>query len=340
MAGRVTRQDVAACLAHYPAIGRLLQVRAISGRFVNAIFRVSTDLGTYYLKVLSLNPEASTEAQYDYLDWVMGHAAAIGLAVPQAVRNAEGGRLTSCGRYPAVLSAAVPGGRFRPERLSHQRAAGIALGRFHRQAVLGGDRASSWMGPLGCYLLHDESLLSHLPEAPERERVVAHFPELLARSRRVAQELQEVGFADLPRTTIHQEFVDKHLRVKGGRVVAVLDFEAAAFDARLSDVAVALARGSLGPEAVKGGPQRTRAFLRGYNSAGWPLAAEELAALPVVASAWDFEHILFWVHQLVETQRPTGILDHPEFISGCLWRADWWEQHRNEAAELLRWAQG
>ena len=336
MHSELTIKDAAACVRSYPTIGEVATIVPMTGAFHNTLFRVFAAEGEFYLKVLTTHATDSTEARYEFLDWAMEQFRRSGVDAPVAIWNKAGTRLTACGSYPAVLSAAVRGDEFHEERLPQQRSVGSALRRFHLAAARSTPRGFPWLRPLGGYLLRDESQLNDVPDVPETPAVRQWFPELLARSTRIARELEACGYAHLPRSAVHSEVTGKHLKVRGDEVCGVIDFEYACLDARVIDVGRSLTcLFCIGPEAEEDGPARTRAFLRGYNSAGWSLEPEELAAIPTVVKAWDFECITFFIHQLIETQASIRRFDLGDRIPEWLQRVNWWEQHGMEVAEQL-----
>lgn len=343
MSDAMTTQDAMACLARYPAVGCVHSLRRpaeADWHGHNAVFRVLCDAGELYLKVLTTHPHLSTEEHYEFQDWAMEHFRAIGVQTPTALRNAEGRRLTSCAGYPAVLSAAVSGEEFHEEILAQQESAGRALGEFHRRAADSTPRGRSSFRPLGGYLLRDLSQLDGLPDIPERAAISEAADMLLARSRGIAEELEACEYGRLPRSAVHHDFVGIHLRVCEDRVCGVVDFEYSCLDARIIDVGRSLSQlFCIGRETEEDGPARTRAFLRGYNSGGWPVERRELAALPLAVKTWDFEVVLFPLHQMVETGERFPLFDLNHRLGYWMMRADWWERHGARcAAELLTMA--
>ena len=205
-----------------------------------------------------------------------------------------------CAGYPAVLSAAVAGDEFHEEVLAQQESAGRTLGEFHRRAAASTPRGRSAFRPLGGYLLRDKLQLDGLPDIPERAAIFEAADMLLARSHCIGQELEACGFDTLPRSAVHCDLTGSHLRVCGDRVCGVLDFEYTCFEARVLDLGRSLTQlFCIGREAEEDGPERTRAFLRGYNSAGWPVEERELAALPLAVKTFDFEVVVFPLHQML-----------------------------------------
>jgi Ser/Thr protein kinase RdoA (MazF antagonist) len=339
MAAQVGTKDVRACLGQYPALGEIASVAApeqSEWHGHNAVFRAVCEAGEFYLKVLTTHRQLSTEEHYEFQDWMMEQFRAGGVQTPVALRNAEGKRLTPCAGYPAVLSAAVSGEEFHEEVLTQQESAGRTLGEFHRRAVGSTPRGRSAFGPLGSYLLGDRSQLDRLPDIPERAAIFEAAEMLIRRSRGISEELKACGYEGLPRSAVHKDFTGVHLRVCEDRVCAVLDFEGATFEPRVLDLGRSLTQlFCVGREAEEDGPARTRAFLRGYNSAGWPVEARELAALPLAVKTFDFEMVVFPLHQIIETGERFPLLDLDDRFGYWMMRVRWWEEHGAEVAEEL-----
>ena len=339
MAAQLEIEGVRACLGQYPALGEIASVappRQSEWHGHNTVFRAVCEAGVFYLKVLTTHPQLSTEEHYEFQDWVMEHFRAIDVQTPTSLLNAHGKRLTPCAGYPAVLSAEVAGDEFHEEILAQQESAGRTLGEFHRRAAASTPRGRSAFRPLGGYLLRDKSQLDRLPDIPERAAIFEYAEMLLARSHRIAQELQACEFHSLPRSAVHSDFTGIHLRVHGDRVCGVLDFEYAGLDARILDLGRSLTQlFCVGREAEDDGPARTRAFLRGYNAAGCPVEARELAALPLAVKTFDFEVVVFPLHQMIETGERFPLLDLDHRFGYWMMRVNWWEQHGAEVADQL-----
>ena len=159
---------------------------------------------------------------------------------------------------------------------------------------------------------------------------------LLARSRGIAQELEACEYDTLPRSAVHHDFTGVHLRVCEDRLCGVVDFEYVTLDARVIDLGRSLTQlFCIGREAEEDGPARTQAFLGGYNSAGWPVEESELAALPLAVKTWDFEVVVFPLHQMIETGQPFPLLDLDHRLDFWMMRVRWWEEHGDEVAEQL-----
>lgn len=344
MAAQVGIEDVRACLGQYPAPGEIASVAPPAQsdwHGHNAVFRVVCEAGEFYLKVLTTHPQLSTEEHYEFQDWAMEQFRAGEVQAPVALRNAEGKRLTPCASYPAVLSAAVAGEEFHEEVLAQQESAGRTLGEFHRRAAGSTPRGRSAFGPLGSYLLRDRSQLDGLPDIPERAAIFGAADMLLGRSRGIAEELEAYGYEALPRSAVHSDFTGVHLRVSGDRACGVLDFEYTTFDPRVLDLGRSLTQlFCVGREAEEDGPARTRAFLRGYNSAGWPVEARELAALPLAVKTFDFEVVVFPLRQMIETGERFPLFDLDHRLGYWMMRVRWWEEHGGEVVEQLLRLQG
>lgn len=235
-----------------------------------------------------------------------------------------------------MLSAAVGGEEFHEEVLAQQESAGRTLGEFHVRAAGSTPRGRSGFKCLGSHLLLDRSQFNALPDIPERPAIMDAADMLLRRSRGIAEELEACGYEGLPRSAVHNDFTGVHLRVRGDRVCSVLDFEYMTFEPRVVDLGRSLTQlFCVGREAECDGPARTTAFLRGYNSAGWPVEARELSALPLAVKTFDFEVVVFPLHQMIETGVRFPGLDLEHRLGYWLMRVRWWEEHGADVAEQL-----
>ena len=339
MAIQIKEDQILVCLAQYPALGAFREVAPppqSQWHGHNKIFRILCETGDFYLKALTSHPELSTEEHYEFQAWVMEHFSAIGVQTPTTLHTLTGRLLSDCAGYPAALSAAVTGDEFREENLAQQESAGWTLGQLHRRSTASAMRGRSSFRPIGDYLLRDASQFDLLPDISERPEILTNAAMLLERSHRIAQELAACGYHDLPRSAVHTDFTGIHLRVTGDRVSGAVDFEYASYEARILDLGRSLTQlFCIGREAEADGPERARAFLRGYNSAGWPLEERELRALPLAVKAHDFEVVTFPIYQMIETGRPEPLLNLEHRLSFWLMRVNWWEEHGGEVAEQL-----
>ena len=336
MANELDTESVNTCLSAYPDLGGPYRFAALEGPFHNQLYQVRAPAGEFYLKVLTPHPVYATEERYEYLASVMEHLAPLAVELPLPIRNDRRRLLTACGSFRAELSRAIGGAPFEEGSPGHQEAAGWTLGRFHQATRDLAPRGSSWVGPLGTYLLRDSSLLAVLPESREADALREHFDELLDRCRRAAEDLCALGAAALPRVIVHSEFTAKHLRMTAGKVSGILDFEYTCRETRCLDVAQALRGLSCVGPAVGGYVQeRVQAFIHGYQRAGWPLSPAECRAVSLAGEIWDLECIGFWAHymaQTADTHLDLDMVDHTRTHCG---RADWWRGHREECAALL-----
>ena len=329
--------QVEACVAGYPAIGRVQELAALpTGRFHNSLFDVRTDLGRFVLKILTTHTEESTEPRYDYIASVIENVSTLGVKGPLPIENDSGLRLTPCGAFSAILSEYIEGQDFERDSLRHQHAAGSLLARIHSASSDFTPRGSCWADGLEGFFVCDGALLNSLPATPEGVAVRDRYQLIVHWCRQVHHELQAAGHTRLPRAVVHSEYVVKHLRMSGDRVVGLLDFEYTYQDARAVDVALALEDfpcSSRGARDFNDG--RMRAFLSAYNAAGAPLLPEEISALPVVLKAWCLDSLSYWIHRLARTHERLTLFDIEERISQDLRYLDWWDANGSTFAERV-----
>lgn len=329
-----TPDDISRCLADYSCVGATDAVTPMEGSFHNTLYHVVGAGGEFYLKVLTTHHAQSTEERYQYLQSVMECADAGGIRVPLNIRGDRGRILTHCGGFSAALSAAVHGDELDFTGAERHAAAGALLARLHQATANLHPRGDAWLRDLGGYLLLDAAIGGRLPE-PLGCAFREYLPDLMARSQRMRDRLQTCGYAHLPRVVIHGDCVPKHFVMAGDDAVGLLDFEYTRSHARAVDVALALRYLSWIGAGIADSPLGlARAFVRGYNSSGWPLRDDELAAIPVLAQAWELECVTFWYHELL-SGRDIGEFGRRERIETILGQSDWWRDHASEVIEAL-----
>lgn len=123
----------------------------------------------------------------------------------------------------------------------------------------------------------------------DRSAIEQVTAKLRDRAIEAAERVAAEGFSDLPPAVLHGDWHPGNLRYAEGRIVAVLDFDAARIEPRVVDVANAALQASMSsgpaddpeswPDELDG--RRLVALVRGYEEAtGAPLTAAEHGMLP------------------------------------------------------------
>jgi Ser/Thr protein kinase RdoA (MazF antagonist) len=171
--------------------------------------------------------------------------------------------------------------------------AGQALARFHKAVE---DFETEWTPPAGTY--HDSATvrqgLNAIPSTTgSDDSVVGHEAEFLALTQELHERYDEAaeranrsGYAEWPRTIIHGDWHPGNMLFSRGRVVAVIDLDAARRQPAIIDVANGVLQFSIlrGRSAPAEWPDffdesRMRRFFLGYL-ARWPVPPEQRQVVP------------------------------------------------------------
>jgi homoserine kinase type II len=294
---RFSRHELAAVLEHYD-IGDVQQIDVCAlGSGKAPKVRVRADRGDFFLKRRA--PGRDDIERVAFAHAVQRQLSRLGYPVPRIldVRGASGDGPSSVLRLDDgiyELFEYVDG--LRPDRSVVTAArAGSALGRLHR--LLAG-----WQPPLppprGGY--HGSDQVGHALRLARRairkveptidaEALREQTRALNRAYRDAAARVDEAGYATWESRLLHGDWHPGNLLYRGGDVIAVLDFDSARLEPRMSDVANGALQFSIQmggsenplewPEGLD--PAKIRVFLREYDLAsGEPLRPEERASLP------------------------------------------------------------
>jgi Ser/Thr protein kinase RdoA (MazF antagonist) len=189
----------------------------------------------------------------------------------------EQNSLLQLGGHVYELFEYVQGDRY-DGSLEQTTSAGGTLAEYH--VAVAGFR-TEWTPPIGSY--HDSEMvrngLNAIPTTTSgHDSVVGHEAELLHLTQHLherydesAERVREAGFANWPVTIIHGDWHPGNMLFRGTKVCAVLDFDAARHQPRITDIAYgmlqfSILRSTTGPESwpAFGDETRTRRFLAGY----------------------------------------------------------------------------
>ena len=100
------------------------------------------------------------------------------------------------------------------------------------------------------------------------------------------RELSRLGYGELPETFVHCDFRHDNLLFRGGELTGLLDFDFLHRDARVVDLAWAIALDCLEPPAHNAiSPESVAAFVAGYHTASSLDEAERALIIPLVRAA-------------------------------------------------------
>ncbi len=250
--------------------------------------RIETDDTVLLLK--RRQPEQSGARRVAFAHAAVAHLAARGLPVAAPIPDRDGTTAHRARNACYELFPFLPGRRPRPDDVAAE-AAGAMLGRLHEAgadfAAPGPSDAGSWHAAGGLRRTLEElppRILRREPDADAED--VGRCCRFLRRAYADAADRAAAAMARPP-VLVHGDWHPGNLLAAGGRLTAVLDFDAARLEPRMTDVAngclqFAVDRPSDDPEQWPGvlGYERIRAMVRGYESVAGPLEPDEIAALP------------------------------------------------------------
>lgn len=280
---RVSDAELGALLARYD-IGTAVVLDPIAEGVENSNFRLTTTGGCY---ALTLYEKRVAEADLPFFLGLMGHAARGGVPAPLPVADRAGTVLqTVAGRRAAIVGWLVGTWPREPtEALAY--AAGAALARLHRATEGFGMRRANALGPDGWRRVADACGAGLDGIAPELGGEVEREMAVLAAIWPIA----------LPHAAIHADLFPDNLLFEGGRVTGVIDFYFACTDVRAYDLAVMLGAWCFSADGTAHLPAMEAALLAGYG----PLAADEAAALPVLARGAALRFLLTRAYDWINT---------------------------------------
>lgn len=281
----ITLAEAEAVLAHFPAAGRLIELRWHSPRPFSAATLIETDRGAHFLKRHHRRlrtPEALGEEHR-----FMAHLRAAGVSVPDVVATADGTGAIALNEWTYELHRGAPGIDLYRDRQSwtpfltpgHAYEAGAALGRLH-QAAHGfaapprGDHpliasftilpASDPLAAVEAYIAARPALAGWLAGKPWREQLGRLFATL-------GEGLAERLSAQSPLWTHGDWHPSNLLWSDDGKVSTIFDFGLATRTCALHDLAIAIERTAfrwleLGQDDALGDVDAAMAILAGYRS--------------------------------------------------------------------------
>ena len=305
---QVSAEALSAFLADYD-VGELVSAKGIAEGVENSNYLVETTRDRF---ILTLYEKRVAADDLPFFMALLDHLDARGLAVPPAIKDRNGTEIKQLEGRPACLIKFLSGVSLSHPTPGQARAVGEAMGAMHRAVA---DFEPTRPNTMGVGTWRD--LLTRCGR--DMDTIAPHLFE------RVSTALDAVERdwpTDLPASAIHADLFPDNVLMLGDTVTGLIDFYFACTDIRAYDLAVMHtswlfdAQGR-NPDAAVGA-----ALIEGYVAAH-PLAAEERAALPVLARgacirfllsrAWD------WIHTppdaLVTRKDPLAYLN----------RLDWYD---------------
>lgn len=340
--GRVARAtfdagELAVVCSHYD-IGVLESVREYrrgSGRAPKAV--IKTDRGRYLLKRRGIGGDGLERVMYAHA--MQEALAARRYPLPRLVRTrTSGSTMLVRGEQVYELFEFVAGEHY-DNSLDATGDAGRALGFFHR--LLGSFVYRRYQPSIGTY--HGSGRMAEQMEVIGRRLPDGGLRPVLDRLREryveAGARVEELGYSQWPRQTIHGDWHPGNMLFRNARVVAVIDYDTARVAPRVVDIANGCLQFSitmLGSEVERWPANldegRFKRFCRGYESVkDQVISTVELAAVP-----WLMIEAL-----IVEAAVPiaaTGSfagLDGPGFLRMVDEKSSWLAGHADRLVSLV-----
>jgi len=290
----VADDELRAFIALYD-LGEVLSCKGIAEGVENSNFLVTTERGNF---ILTLYEKRVAPQDLPFFIALMEHLAGQGVACPTPIKGRDGIALRElCGRPAAVVTFLA--GMW-PRRIQpfHCTALGSALAALHRAGVSFGMARANDLAVAGWRRLYQAC----------RARASEVQPGLAEELGAELALLEEEWPRDLPIGVIHADLFPDNVFFRERQVSGLIDFYFACTDFFAYDLAICLnawcfeADGSFNVT-------KARLLLDGYRR-GRPLAAAELAALPLLARGSALRFLLTrlfdWLNQ------PAGALVKPK----------------------------
>jgi len=284
----VSDDELRTFIASYD-LGAVLSCKGIAEGVENSNFLVVTERGPF---ILTLYEKRVREADLPYFIGLMEHLAGKGIACPLPVRARDGKALRSLAGRPAAMVTFLTGMWPRRIATNHCEALGAALARFH---AAGTDFAMTRANDLSC------AGWRPLFERIDPAAADSVQPGLAAEIASELDLLETSWPKALPTGTIHADLFPDNVFFEDGRLTGFIDFYFACTDWLAYDLAVCLNAWCFEPDGSFV-PVRGRALIQSYASVR-PLAADELAALPLLARGAALRFLLTRLYDW---------LNHPE----------------------------
>jgi homoserine kinase type II len=290
-------------------IGEVTSFKGIAEGVENSNYMLRTERGTYFL---TLYEKRVAPADLPFFLALMEHLARRGIACPTPLHARDGAALRRlCGR-PAALVTFLDGMSPRRVRPAHCAGVGGALAELHEAVAdfpLSRPNSLSVAGWRSLY----EACRGRAHE------VRPGFSEELGAE---LAALEALWPTDLPRGVIHADLFPDNVLFRGEEVSGVIDFYFACTDFFAYDLAICVNAWCFEPDGSLN-VTKARMLLAHYRKRR-PLAAAELAALPVLARGSALRFLLTRLYDLLN--HPAGALVRPKDPLEC-WQ--WLRFHRS-----------
>lgn len=290
----VADDDLVAFMSAYD-VGEVLSSKGIAEGVENTNYLVTTTSASFILTLYELR--VVREELPFFID-LMDHLAHKGFPCPVPMRTRSGDVLRTLAGKPAALVSFLDGmWRRRPEP-RHCFEVGRILARLHLDTADFSGRRTNGLGQPAWRPLFEQS-------AADADRVTAGLADIV---RRELDLLDRSWPADLPSGVIHADLFPDNVFFVGEALSGVIDFYFACNDFLAYDLAICLNAWCFEQDRSFN-VTKARSLLTGYAGVR-PIAAEELAALPVLARGAALRFLLTRLHDWLRV--PPGALVTPK----------------------------
>jgi homoserine kinase type II len=276
-------------------LGEVDSCKGIAEGVENSNYLLRTARGTY---ILTLYERRVAPADLPFFLALMEHLARSGIACPTPLHGRDGAALRRlCGR-PAVIVTFLDG--MWPRRIQpfHCAALGGALARLHRAGQGFVLKRQNDLSVAGWRALYEAC----------RARAHEVRPGLAEELGAELDALEAAWPPHLPEGVIHADLFPDNVFFRGDEVSGVIDFYFACTDFLAYDIAVCLNAWCFEPDGSFN-VTKARLMLASYRAVR-PLAAEEFAALPLLARGSALRFLLTRLYDLLN--HPPGALVRPK----------------------------
>jgi len=290
----VPDEELRAFIADY-AIGEVVSCKGIAEGVENSNYLLRAEAGTYFL---TLYEKRVAPADLPFFLGLMEHLAAQGIACPVPIKARDGKALrTLCGRPAAVVS--FLDGMW-PRRIQPFHCAGVggALARLHLAGASFALRRPNSLSVAGWRGLYEACR----GRADEMRQGLAE--ELGAELAVLERDWPQ----HLPDGVIHADLFPDNIFFRGEQVSGIIDFYFACNDFLAYDLAICLNAWCFEGDGSFN-VTKARLLLASYRAVR-PLAAEEFAALPLLARGSALRFLLTRLYDWLN--RPPGAFVRPK----------------------------
>ncbi|HZS81881.1 MAG TPA: homoserine kinase [Stellaceae bacterium] len=290
----VPDDDLRAFVAEYD-LGEVVSCKGIAEGVENSNFLLRTEAGSF---ILTLYEKRVDPKDLPFFIGLMEHLAAKGFACPTPIRARDGIALRRlCGR-PAALVTFLDGMWPRRIRAFHCAGVGKALAALHRAG-----RDFAMRRPNALSLAGWQALFAACRERAHEVR--AGLAEELEAELAAITAAWPAG---LPSGVIHADLFPDNVFFRGEEVTGVIDFYFACTDFFAYDLAICLNAWCFETDGSFN-VTKARLLLSSYRAVR-PIAAEELAALPLLARGGALRFLLTRLYDWLN--HPPGAFVRPK----------------------------